>query len=174
MTEETHPLSIDRSLFTMAFGRDVDYDSVHPQVAWLDRRTGDVIWVYENDGDACMEAGFPAEENRRDRERVAAAPDRYLEIPGLVHGDHHDILKAFLQSDWCEDEARLHARQPGHRVRPRIEPVPGAVEIVDFRLAEAIDTVAVEHLDQVFAVQHVKLDEFARAVQSRDGADSTC
>jgi hypothetical protein len=33
MTEGTHTLSIDRSLFTMAFGRDVDYDSVHLQVA---------------------------------------------------------------------------------------------------------------------------------------------
>lgn len=61
-----------------------------------------------------MEAGFPAEENRRDRERVAAAPDRYLETPGLVHGDHHDILKAFLQSDWCEDEARLRQAETAY------------------------------------------------------------
>jgi hypothetical protein len=102
-----HTLSIDQSLFTMAFGRDVDYDSVYPQFAYLDKRTGDVIWIYEDDDDAYTEAGILAEENRQQRERIAAEPDRYLEIPGFDHGDHHDILKAFLRSDWCEDEARL-------------------------------------------------------------------
>jgi hypothetical protein len=114
MTEGTYTLSIDRSLFTMAFGRDVDYDSVHPQVAWLDRRTGDVIWVYENDDDACMDAGIPAEENRKDRERIAAEPGRHLEIPGLDHGDHHDILKAFLRSDWCDDEVRVRQAEAAY------------------------------------------------------------
>jgi hypothetical protein len=107
MARQNQTLSIDWSLFTMAFGRDVDYDSVHPQVAWLDMRTGDVIWVYVEDDEAYMEAGIPAEENRQDRERIAAEPDRYLEIPGLDHGDHHDILKAFLRSGWCDDEARM-------------------------------------------------------------------
>ena len=33
-------------------------------------------------------------------------PDHYLEIPGLDHGDHHDILKAFLRSDWTDNEER--------------------------------------------------------------------
>ncbi|MDX1485755.1 MAG: hypothetical protein R3229_14885, partial [Alphaproteobacteria bacterium] len=26
--------------------------------------------------------------------------------PGLEHGDHHDILKRFLRSQWTEDEER--------------------------------------------------------------------
>ena len=99
-------LAIDRDLFTMAFGRDVDYHDMVPRLTYLDRRTGDVIWVYETDDDAYMEAGLPADENRRERERVAGDRDPYLEIPGLDHGDHHEILKAFLGSDWTDDEER--------------------------------------------------------------------
>ena len=97
-------LAIDKILFTMAFGRDVDYHDVVPQLTYLDRHTGDVIWVYEADDDAYMEAGIPADDNRQVRERVAGDPDRYLEMPGLDHGDHHEILKVFLGSDWTDDE----------------------------------------------------------------------
>ena len=68
------------------------------------QRTGAVIWLYETDDDAYMEAGIPADENRQERERVAGDPDRYLEIPSLDHGDHHEILKAFLSSDWTDVE----------------------------------------------------------------------
>ena len=49
---------------------------------------------------------IPAGENREGRERGAAEPERYLEIPGLDHGKHHEILRQFLRSDWTEDEAR--------------------------------------------------------------------
>ena len=37
---------------------------------------------------------------------VAAEPERYLEIPGLDHGEHHEILRRFLRSDWTGDDAR--------------------------------------------------------------------
>ena len=106
MVGETRKLAIDPSLFTMAFGRDVDYHDMVPQLTYLDRRTGDVIWAYEIDEDAYMETGIPAAENCEQRERVAAEPDRYLEIPGLDHDDHHRILKRFLRSDWTENEER--------------------------------------------------------------------
>ena len=61
---------------------------------------------YEDDDDAYGDVGIPAEENREGRERVAAEPECYLEIPGLDHGDHHDILRQFLRSDWTGDDAR--------------------------------------------------------------------
>jgi hypothetical protein len=106
MSESTRKLAIDQPLFTMAFGRDVDYHDVYSQLTYLDTVTGEVIWIYEQDDDAEMEAGIDPEENRQDRERVANGPDRYLEIPGLEHGDHHDILKKFLRSQWTEEEER--------------------------------------------------------------------
>ena len=45
-------MAIDRTLFTMAFGRDVDYEA-YPQSTYLDRRTGGVVWLYEDDEDVC-------------------------------------------------------------------------------------------------------------------------
>ncbi|MHC4434066.1 MAG: hypothetical protein ACYTBS_19660 [Planctomycetota bacterium] len=106
MAGSNQTLAIDHGLFTMAFGRDVDFHDMVTQLTYLDRHTGEVLWIYESDDDAYMEAGIAVDENRRERERVATDPDRYLEIPGLDHGDHHDILKAFLRSNWTEDEVR--------------------------------------------------------------------
>jgi len=107
MTADNQGLAIDQSLFMAAFGRDVDYHDISSQVTYLDKYTGDVIWVYESDDDAYLEVGITANENRLERERVAANPDRYLIIPGLDHGDHHDILKAFLGSGWSDDEQQI-------------------------------------------------------------------
>ena len=97
-------MNIDRALFMMAFGRDVDYHDAFPQSTYLDRHTGDVVWLYDCDDDADRE-GIPAEDNREGRERVAAEPERYLEIPGRAHGEHHEILQQFLRSDWTDDDA---------------------------------------------------------------------
>ncbi|MDX1485530.1 MAG: hypothetical protein R3229_13735 [Alphaproteobacteria bacterium] len=107
MSEGYRKLSIDRFLFISAFGRDSDYPTeIYYQTAYLDLDNGEMLWVYENDEDAETEAGLDPEENRRDRERVVRDPDRFLDIPGLEHGDHHDILKRFLRSQWTEDEER--------------------------------------------------------------------
>ena len=89
-------LTIDHTLFSMAFDRDVPFHDIYLQSAYLDRESGEIYWVYEKDENAEMEAGIPAEENRAIRERIEATPDRYLEIPELDHADHHDILRAFL------------------------------------------------------------------------------
>ena len=99
-------MDIEGFLFLMAFGRDVDCHDRSRQFTYLDRRTGDVIWLYEEDQDAYMETGIPEEENRPGRERVAAEPERYLFVPGLEHREHHRILRDFLWSEWTEDEDR--------------------------------------------------------------------
>ena len=104
--KQINALEIDRVMFEMAFGRDVDYHDVYPQSTWLDLRTGEVIWVYEDDDDA-LNVGLPPDENRSQCERIETEPEHYLEIPGLDHGDHHEILKRFLRSDWCDDEERM-------------------------------------------------------------------
>ena len=96
-------LTIDRSMFEMA----MDYDDTWaegPQIPYLDSETGEVLWVFENDEDAESIVDIPAEENRALREAVETAPDRYLEIPGVDHGDHHDILRRFLRSSWTDDD----------------------------------------------------------------------
>ena len=94
---------LDQTLFLMAFERDVDYQNDPPEEAYLDLVTGDLAWVYEEDEDA-ETYGLCPDENRDMRKRIEAEPKRFLLIPGLSHGEHHDILKAFLRSDWTDDE----------------------------------------------------------------------
>ena len=97
-------LAIDEMLFWQAFDRDVVFHDTYPQSAYLDRKSGEILWVYEEDEAAHMDVGIPPEENAAARRLVAAAADRYLEIPGLDHGDHHEILREFLASNWTDDE----------------------------------------------------------------------
>ncbi len=97
-------LRIDQAIFVMAFERDVDYEDHFSLEAHLDLQTGEVEWLYEADDDATMD-GLSAAENRAQREHIEVEPERFLLIPGLDHGDHHDILRAFLASDWTDNEA---------------------------------------------------------------------
>lgn len=107
MASSNRQLAIDKVMFLLAFGRDVDYEAMGSDLSYLDRETGEVKWIFETDEEAEMAVGIPADDNRRERERIEADPDRFLEIPGLYHGEHHDILRAFLRSPWCDDERRL-------------------------------------------------------------------
>ena len=97
-------LKIDEMLFRQAFDRDADFHDASPRSPYLNTETGEILWAYEDDEDAYMDIGVPPYENKAIRELIAASPDLYLEIPGLAHGDHHDILREFLDSDWTEDE----------------------------------------------------------------------
>ncbi len=97
-------LTIDRLDFDLAFSHAPDPLYASTQSAYLDRQTGEVIWVYENDEDAEMEAKIPAKENRAVWQRIEATRERFLEIPGLDHGDDHDILRAFLNSEWTDND----------------------------------------------------------------------
>jgi len=106
-------LKIDSTLFRMAFERDVDYHDTTPQSPTLDLSSGDILWVYENDEDAESDGGRPAEENSELQNRIKSNPENYLLIPGLSHGQHHDLLKEFLESHWAEHE--------GHRLSVKDE-----------------------------------------------------
>ncbi len=99
-------VEIDRTSFMLAFEEGASFDYAEPQTFHLDRRTGEVLWVYENDEDAESVVGIPPEENRALRERVEADPGRYLDIPSLDGGDYGRMLRDFLRSDWTDDEAR--------------------------------------------------------------------
>jgi uncharacterized protein involved in copper resistance len=91
-------------MFIDAFERDVDFHDEYPQTTYLDILTGEVIWVFEEDEDAEMSAGIQPEENQALRAQIDASPNKYLEIPGRTHDEHHDILREFIDSDWTEDK----------------------------------------------------------------------
>ena len=38
------------------------------------------------------------------RSKTDMYPETYLQIPGRDHGEHHDILRDFLNSNWTDDE----------------------------------------------------------------------
>ena len=97
-------LTIDWGVFKIAFDRDADFHDAYPQSAYMDRRTGEIIWFFDDDKHAWMETGTPAEENQAARQRVESMPDQFLKIPGLSHGEHHEILKEFLDSDWIDND----------------------------------------------------------------------
>ena len=97
-------ISIEAFMFMEAFERDVDFES-YSQSTYLDLETGKIIWVFDEDDDAEMWAGIPADENSALRGQVEAEPERYLEVRGRDHGEHHDILREFLNSNWTDDEA---------------------------------------------------------------------
>jgi hypothetical protein len=113
------PLVIDKAQFMQAFGRDLYHDDESSPLTYLDRKTGDVIWVFQNDEDAELEYGpLVGRDNEAVRRRVAAEPERYLLLPGLEHGEHHQILKDFVNSDWTEDEEERKAAK--HHYFPSI------------------------------------------------------
>ena len=97
-------LTIDESRFLGAFARDVDFHDDYPQSEYLDLKSGDILWFYDDDDEAEISAGISAEENATLRQPVVDNPDGYLEIPGLDHGEHHEILEEFLASDWTDNE----------------------------------------------------------------------
>ncbi|MGZ8212459.1 MAG: hypothetical protein ACXWUH_18295 [Burkholderiales bacterium] len=97
------PRRIDRKRFMLAFNRDARFHDRFPQTVYLDRETGDVLWVYQNDEEAEAE-GVRGGLNDEHRAQIASAPERYLEIPGRTHDEHHQILRDFLESDWTGDE----------------------------------------------------------------------
>ncbi len=98
-------LVIDRSMFEMAMETDRDFPIGDAEgIPYLDSETGEIHWVYEDDEDAESIVNIPAEENRMKREAIEAASDRYLKVPGVDHGEHHEILRAFLRSSWTDDD----------------------------------------------------------------------
>ena len=94
---------VNELMFIDAFERDEVFTDPYFQIAFLDLETGDVIWIFEEDDDAEMYAGIDPEENAALRTEIDTYPERYLEIPGRDHGEHHDILREFLNSNWTED-----------------------------------------------------------------------
>ena len=97
-------LTIDAGVFIPAFARDLPFHDDYPKSGYLDLKSGDILWFYDDDEEAEISAGISAEENAALRQPVANNPDGYLKIPGLEHDEHHEILQEFLASDWTDNE----------------------------------------------------------------------
>ena len=74
--------------------------SLHTYILKRERSYG----VFEDDDDAEMYAGIDPRENAALRSKIDTYPETYLQIPGRDHGEHHDILRDFLNSNWTDDE----------------------------------------------------------------------
>jgi hypothetical protein len=62
-------ISINQISFFDAFERDVDFYDSYRQAAYLDLKTGGVIWIFEEDQDADTAAAIdPAGESKTTRE----------------------------------------------------------------------------------------------------------
>tara|TARA_R110002073_G_scaffold243209_5_gene405376 strand:- start:1047 stop:1520 length:474 start_codon:yes stop_codon:yes gene_type:complete len=96
-------LKINNALFIIAFNRDSNFHNPSDQTAYLDLKSGDIFWVYDSDHDAEMD-GFSAEDNRRNQALLASRPKDFINIDGLSHDVHHDIIKDFLASSWTDDK----------------------------------------------------------------------
>ncbi len=90
---------VNELMFIHAFERDEVFGDPCSQSAFIGLETGGVIWVFEEDDDAEMYAGMDPEENAALRAQIDTYPERYLEIAGRDHGEHHEILRDFLNSN---------------------------------------------------------------------------
>ncbi len=68
---------------------------------------------------------------------------------------HVDQQRHVAVGKRCDGELFLQPRQSGHGVRPRVEPVPRPVELVDLAVAHRHDPGAVEEIVEDHAVQVV-------------------
>ncbi|KKL72432.1 hypothetical protein LCGC14_2084970 [marine sediment metagenome] len=137
-------------MFMHAFERDIDFQEMSPQSAYLDLERGNVIWVFEEDDDAEFYAGIESAENRDIRERIAASPENYLEVPGRDHSEHHKILQEFLSSGWTEDKELIHRVREAYsgsigRWKEEVEDERVVRSYYDFR-EKKIKQLAEEHL----------------------------
>jgi len=90
--------------FLIAFKRDVNFHDHYPMNTYLDFESGFIMYIYKNDIDAFNDAGISMKSNESDRIRIDKNPDRYLLIPGLSHGEHHSLLKKYLDSTITDEE----------------------------------------------------------------------
>jgi hypothetical protein len=67
--------------FKLAFDRDIDYHDAYVQFAYLDKLTGEIIWVYENDDEASFELGISESDNNSCRENIEKYKNKFIEIP---------------------------------------------------------------------------------------------
>ncbi len=87
----------------ISFSRDLDFHDPYPINTYLDLNTGNILFVYKIDCDT-SDLGISEEENKSLRQQISKTPDGFLKIPGMSHGQHHEILKCFIESRDKDEE----------------------------------------------------------------------
>ena len=98
-------LEIDLTEFMMTFSADADYHAECDVVeTHLNKRTGKLMTVPLNNSRAEFLFGDAAAADfKKNLRKLRAAPNNYLAIPSMSHGEHHDLLKEFLDTAWTVD-----------------------------------------------------------------------
>jgi hypothetical protein len=76
------------------------------EFTYLDVQTGELVSVWDDDEAFAATMNEHPDVNVRNRERVEADPERYIDVPRLDESDTHEILREFLDSSWTDDEER--------------------------------------------------------------------
>jgi len=74
------------------------------ETGYLNRKSGEILFVFANDEDAEDCFGCSAAENASFRARIAANPEEWIEVPRNVH-------LPFIHEPWC-DFRMTHAWNP--------------------------------------------------------------
>lgn len=98
-----HTITIDWAQFNLAFDIDEQYHNPYFIDRYLNKNSGEILFIYEDDSAAAMDGG-DALENKKMRDLLKEDPDDYLEIVGRSHGGSHEILQEFLESPWTDDK----------------------------------------------------------------------
>ena len=115
---------------------------VEPWTAFLNVKSGDIHWVYENDEDAAEIMGSAhdgAQDNADLRAEILRSPDRFVEIPVIEHSERCGMLGEFLSSDWTDDGyAKQRAKEADQRsIRRWVSDVDDDETVDAFRTFQA-------------------------------------
>jgi len=101
MTRPT--ITIDYTLFNMAFDIDEQFQDPDFIDRYLAKNSGEILFIYREDSNAAS-CGGDALENKKMKDLIKGNPDDYLEIIGRSHSKSHEILQNFLDSPWTDNE----------------------------------------------------------------------
>ena len=103
MGKDKRRLEIDQTLVELVMSRDPDHPSkLRPFRAYIELDTGQVIQVRED----------RAKMSRKLRSQFKLTPERFLELSGLTHDEHHELLQSFLETQ-SEDVRNLYDHSVG-------------------------------------------------------------
>ena len=95
-----HPVPINAGLIAHAVRDGAAHE--RRQTMYLDRTSGEIVWLFENDADA--QATFGAGHRNSDLRRlIRSAPGRFLKLP-VIDIDQRATIRDFIASHWGNND----------------------------------------------------------------------